>query len=92
METAAARATWARELAELLHAIDRWFPDLAERLAAEGTYDMRTLEVALRREWRKFRQDQARQQRRHADAAETLVEPTEPEPDDERSTRPPGKW
>lgn len=83
METDPARTAWSCELAELLHGIERWLPELAERLAAERTTDARALTLALSREWRRFRGERARMMQSRADGADALVAPTNPETADD---------
>lgn len=47
---------WTRELTELLLGIENWLPDLAMALKGEFGIDRKLVTVALRREFRAFRQ------------------------------------
>lgn len=47
---------WTRELTELLLGIENWLPDLAMALKGEFGIDRKLATVALRREFRAFRQ------------------------------------
>jgi len=47
-------AIWARELDELLQAVEQWLPDLAVKLGGD-----RAMIDLMRTEWRRFRQRQA---------------------------------
>ncbi len=57
--TADAKASWSRELAGLLQAIELWLPRVAEQLAGETGADHRRLTVGLRRAWRSFRAERS---------------------------------
>ena len=50
-----ARRAWAKQLAELVRAIDAWLPDLGRTLAVELGVDAKLVTVRLRQEWRAFR-------------------------------------
>ena len=81
METGPARDAWSKELSDLLQAIEAWFPDLAQLLAAEiaagGTLDAKTITVRLRAAWRAFRAKRADLAASACDAEPELVEPVQ---------------
>lgn len=84
MVTADAAAAWAKELAEFLHAVEGWFPDLAVRLAAMAAagqpMDAKSLTAALRRDWRALRQHRTDLARSARDALPELVPEAVDEP------------
>lgn len=85
METAPARDAWSKELSGFIQAVDMWFPDVAELLAAETTQgvvlDAKAITVHLRRSWRSFRAKRSDLAASARDAAPALIAPAEPNED-----------
>ena len=81
--TEASRTAWSKVLSDLLHAVDQWLSDTAERLSAHiasgnGT-DAKALTVFLRQEWRAFRTKRSTLAASASDALPELVPETTPE-------------
>lgn len=76
--TEAAKDAWSKELAQLIQAVDQWWPDVAEliqQLASDGKpLEPKRVTVALRRAWRQFRLDRAELARSAAAGLPELVE------------------
>lgn len=64
-----------RRLAETIAAVERWLPDLAQKIAASATFDERAMALLMRAEFRALRVELART----AAAAIQFEEPDPPE-------------
>lgn len=69
----AAAAAWSKQLADFLAAIDPFWRDMAKAIHAAGPMDERALTSFLRKQWREFRADRAKQLREAGMAMPDLV-------------------
>lgn len=76
MLTGDARDAWAKELHQLLEAVELWLPELAKEAVEAPCGDVRAMTSRIKRSWREFRARRADLARSAAVAVEPLVEDT----------------
>ena len=74
------RRAWARQMAELVRAIDAWLPGLGQAVSVEAGCDAKPLTIRLRQEWRQFRLRLVAEAETAALAEPELIDLTTPDP------------